>query len=211
MQSLPNPIFPIHSKPFGYTYAEWSARWWQWLLALPKSKSPAFDSTGANANINQNYSNVFFLCQTYEEGVPSIPNRTVTVSAGRSIFMPIINWISILHNDGETDQELIEIANKRMDVVADLQITINGLTVKNGPEEYRAQSAFFEITLPEDNIVTSPSGLTRAVSDGYWLFLKPLESDTKITSFGSCSSGVTQLGVSYNLLLSTSKYNNLEN
>ena len=68
MQSLPISIFPIHSKPFGYTYGEWSAMWWQWLLSIPKSKNPALDSTGANAHINQNYPNVFFLCQTYQEG-----------------------------------------------------------------------------------------------------------------------------------------------
>jgi hypothetical protein len=199
MQSLPISIFPIHSKPFGYTYEEWSAKWWQWLLSIPKSKNPALDSTGANAHINQNYPNVFFLCQTYQEGVPPIPNRTVTVPAGRSIFMPIINWISIMHNDGETEQESIQIANKRMDVVANLQISINELTVKNGLEKYRAQSAFFEIALPEDNILALPSGLIRAISDGYWLFFKPLEGDTKITSFGSCSSGATRIGVSYNL------------
>jgi hypothetical protein len=198
MQSQPIAIFPIVSKPYGYTYGEWSARWWQWLLSIPKSKNPAFDFTGANANINQNYHNVFFLCQTYERAA-SVPNRTVTVPSGRSIFIPIINWVSILHIDGETDQELIDIANKKMDVVANLQIAINRFTIKKGLEEYRARSPIFEIVLPENNIVASPPGLTRAVSDGYWLFLEPLESNTNITSFGSCSSGATKIGVSYNL------------
>ena len=113
--------------------------------------------------------------------------------------MPIINWISILHIDGETDQELIEIANKGMDVVANLQITINGFTVKNGLEESQVQSPFFGVTLPEGNILGSPSGPIRAVSDGYWYFLKPLQGDTKLSSFGSCSSGVTKIGVNYNL------------
>ena|SRR2546428_4840230 len=200
MRLLPASIFPIDSKPFGYTYGEWSARWWQWLLSIPIARNPAFDITGAKAYMNQNHPNVFFLCQTYE-GVPSIPNRTVTLNAGMSIFMPVINWVSILHYDGETDQELIDIANKKMNVVANLQMSINGITVKKGLEEYRARSPFFEIELPENNIIASSSGQTRAISDGYWLFLKPLESDTRITSFGSCSSGVTKIGVNYNLLL----------
>ena len=47
--------------------------------------------------------------------ITSVPNRTVNVPEGRSIFLPIINWISILHIDGETDHQLIEIATKRMD------------------------------------------------------------------------------------------------
>lgn len=199
MRSLSIPVYSIHSKPFGHTYGEWSARWWQWLLSIPKSKNPVNDSTGANAHMNQKYQNILFLCQTYENTVPPIPDRAVTLPPGTSIFMPIINWISILHIDGETDQELTEIANKRMDVVANLEITINGQTIKNGLQEYRAVSPFFEVWLPEDNIVASSPGMIRAISDGYWLFLKSFKSDTMLSSFGSCSSGVTRIGVSYNL------------
>jgi hypothetical protein len=202
MQSIPIPIFPLDSKPFGHTYAEWSAKWWQWLLSIPKSRNPAFDSTGVCANLNQNYPDVFFLCQTHESA-PFIPNRTVTITPGRSIFMPIINWVSILHTDGETDRELIEIANKRMDVVANLQLSIDGITIKAGLEKYRTQSQFFEVMLPENNIFALPSGTIRAVSDGYWIFLKQLEHDTELSSFGSCSSGVTKIGVNYTLHLSS--------
>lgn len=201
MRYVPIPIYPIDSKPFGHTYGEWSARWWQWLLSIPKSKSPLHDSTGVNAHINQKYQNVFFLCQTNENTVPHTPTRAVTIPKGTSIFMPIINWISILHIDGETDQELTEIANKKMDVVANLEITIDGLRIKNGLEEYRILSPCFEIWLPRENIVASSPGMRRAISDGYWLFLKSLETDTIISSFGSCSSGVTKIGVNYNLFI----------
>jgi len=198
MQSLPLPIFPIDSKPCGLTYSEWSTKWWQWLLSIPKSNNPAFDSTGTYANVNQNDPNVFFLCQTIES-VASVPNRTITLPANRSIFMPIINWISTLHKDGETDREMIAIAKERMDVVANLEVTINGTTIKEGLEKYRARSPFFDIILPEDNIVEVPAGPTRCVSDGYWIFLEPLKKDTKLSSFSSCSSGVTKIRVSYDL------------
>lgn len=198
MQSLPLPIFPIDSKPCGLTYSEWSTKWWQWLLSIPKSNNPAFDSTGNYANVNQNDPNVFFLCQTIES-VASVPNRTITLPANRSIFMPIINWISTLHKDGETDREMIAIAKERMDVVANLEVTINGTTIKEGLEKYRAQSPFFDIILPEDNIVEVPAGPTRCISDGYWIFLEPLKKGTKLSSFSSCSSGVTKIRVSYDL------------
>ncbi|MGB8035735.1 MAG: hypothetical protein WCF03_18120 [Nitrososphaeraceae archaeon] len=198
MQSLPLPIFPIDSKPCGLTYSEWSTKWWQWLLSIPKSNNPAFDSTGNYANVNQNDPNVFFLCQTIES-VASVPNRTITLPANRSIFMPIINWISTLHKDGETDREMIAIAKERMDVVANLEVTINGTTIKEGLEKYRARSPFFDIILPEDNIVEVPAGPTRCVSDGYWIFLEPLKKGTKLSSFSSCSSGVTKIRVSYDL------------
>jgi hypothetical protein len=173
------------------------------LLSIPKSTNPAFDHTGASANIEQNYPEVFFLCQTYEEGTPPIPTRTVAVPAGRLIFMPIINWISLLHHDGETEQELIEVAAKQMDVVADLQVTVNGIRLKNRLEEYRVQSQCFDVMLPEDNILSSAPGPTRAVSDGYWLFFKLREGDISLSSFGSCSSGINKIGVRYNLSTET--------
>ena len=113
--------------------------------------------------------------------------------------MPIINWVSILDKDGETDDELLYIAKKKMDAVARLEVTINGITLKKGLEKYRAQSPFFNVTLPEENILESPAGHTRLVSDGYWIFLGPLESATELITFGSCSSGVNKFGVNYHV------------
>ncbi len=191
-------VSPSDSKPYGLSYVEWSIKWWQWLLSIPKSNNPALDSTGVNANVNQSDPNVFFLCQTYE-GVKSIPNRSIHVPAGRSVFMPVINWISILHIDGETDQELVSTAKQRMDVVANLEIIINGTTINKGLEKYRAQSPFFYVVLPEDNIIEYFPGSRRCVSDGYWVFLKSLEKQTRLSSFGSCSSGVTKIGVNYEI------------
>ena len=191
-------MFPRDSKPYDLSYVEWSMKWWQWLLSIPKSNNPAFDSTGVNANVDQSYPNVFFLCQTYE-GVKSIPNRSIRVPAGRSVFMPVINWISILHIDGETDQELASIAKQRMDVVANLELVINGTTINKGLENYRVQSPFFYVTLPKDNILDSSSGSRRCISDGYWVFLTSLEKHTRLSSSGSCSSGVTKIGVNYEI------------
>lgn len=191
-------IFPIDSRPYGLSYGEWSARWWLWAATIPKSNNPLLDTTGANANINQNNPYVFFLCQTYE-GAGSIPSRQVEVPKDRAIFIPIINWISILHIDGENDEELLDAAKKRMDVVTNLQITINDIATKEELEEYRTRSPFFEFELPEDNILGISPGHKRAVSDGYWLLIKRLERRTKLTSFGSCSSGMTKIGVNYNI------------
>ena len=62
-----------------------------------------------------------------------------------------------MHLDGETEQELVEIATKRMDIAVNLQFTVNGLPVKNELEKYRVQSDCFDITLPKDNILSSPA------------------------------------------------------
>lgn len=196
--SIPS-MLSLDSKPCGLTVGEWSARWWQWLLSIPKCNNPAFDSTGSNAYINQNYKPVFFLCQTYE-GM-DVPQRSVTVPAGNSLlFVPMINWISVLHHDGESDEELLEIAKERMDVVANLKCSINQVTIETGLNNFRVLSPFFEVKLPEDNIIGMPSGVSRAISDGYWIFIKPkVKEELTIGTFGTCSAGVTRIGVSYHV------------
>jgi hypothetical protein len=191
-------IISIDSKPFGLLFSDWVIKWWQWLSSIPKDKNPAFDWKGVNVNINQNDPNVLFLCQTYE-GVESTPSRKNIITKGRSIFMPIINWISIMHHDGDTDKELLEIARNKMDVIGPLEITINGITINKGLEKYRILSPFFEINLPENNIFGIFSGKRRCISDGYWVFLPPVYENLKLSSFSSCSSGVTKIKVNYEL------------
>jgi len=191
-------IFPIDSKPFGLTYDKWTVKWWEWICSIPKDNNPLFDWSGDNVNVNQNDQRVLFLCQTYE-GVESMPFRKNIITKGRSIFLPIINWISIMHEDGETDEELLKIAKNKMDVIGPLEIAINGITINKGLEKYRVLSPFFEIDLPEKNAFGISSGKRRCISDGYWIFLHPISEDIRLSSFSSCSSGVTKIKVNYEL------------
>jgi hypothetical protein len=203
MQAPAISIFPIESRPYGLTYGEWSAKWWQWLLSIPRSESPAFDKTGDKATLNQHDPNVFFLCQTID-GIKRIDkttaHRKVTLNYGRSILMPIINWVSVLHVDGETDEELVSVAKKRMDAVSTLELTIDGINVEKGFLRYRAVSPFFDVVLSYDNIFELPAGPRHFVSDGYWIFFR-LENNAKLSTFGSCSSGVNKFGISYDIAL----------
>lgn len=203
MQFISVPVFPIDSRPYGLTYGEWSARWWQWLLSVPKTLSPAFDVAGENAHMNQNDANVFFLCQTTDsvKARKTSQNRVINLKSGRSIFMPIINWISVLNVDGHTEEELVSTAKKKMDVVSELEVTIDGVTVNAGLDGYRVRSPFFDTVVPEDNIFGLPAGIGHFVSDGYWIFFKPLKKDIKISTYGSCSSGVNKYGISYEICL----------
>jgi hypothetical protein len=200
MTSLELDFFPIDSRPYGLSYADWSIRWWQWISSIPKDSNPALDWTGKKVYENQDDSRVLFLCQTYE-GVKKTPFRRSKITEGKAIFMPIINWISIMNHDGESDKQLLEIARKRMDVVGPLEITINGITINSGLEKYRVQSTYFEIDLPRNNLFDIQSGKRRCVSDGYWLFLHPIYDNLRLSSFSSCSSGVTRIKVNYELTM----------
>jgi hypothetical protein len=117
-----------------------------------------------------------------------------------SIFMPIINWISLLEHDAKTDQELLAVAKERMNVVRNLEFRVNGLQVTE-LMEYRVLTPFFDVELPQNNIMSLSPGIRRAISDGFWLFLKPQSESIKISSFGSCSSGQTRIGVTYKINL----------
>ena len=188
-------IYPPNINPLGAPYSQWIQNWWQWILAIPKWCNPAMDPTGIHASIDQPDDAVFFLCQTME-GVKPFPIRRIQIPAGKSIFMPILNWVSILHEDGESDEELIYKAKKRMDLVGGLSVTVNGRRLE-GLEKLRFQSPIFDIFLEEKNLLDLKPGKIRLVSDGFWLFSEPLFNNIEMTSFGSCSSGATQISVRY--------------
>lgn len=199
MHDIDELVFPIEDSPFGLSYSDWTVKWWKWILQIPKYINPLFDMDGKNAYLDQIHGKVFFLCQTLESS-EIIPVRTIKIPRESSIFMPIINWISVLHEDGENDEELLRVSRERMDVVKDLQIYINEIILTTDQlKKFRTQSSFLDVFLPENNIFDHTSGRTRIVSDGYWIFLKPVNNNIMIKSHGSCSSGLTKIRVDYNI------------
>src|SRR5690242_15482225 len=49
-QGNPNPgVIPVNASPYGATYGEWSARWWQWAFSLPVDHHPLFDTADCSA------------------------------------------------------------------------------------------------------------------------------------------------------------------
>jgi hypothetical protein len=73
----------------------------------------------------------------------------------------------------KTKEELSNCAKKIQDTTVPEFVTLNGIKIPN-LENYRIQSDIFNFTLPENNILDLPPQTTQAVSDGNWIFLKPL-------------------------------------
>ena len=44
-------VLPPH--PFGVTYGEWTARWWEFMVSIPAPNNPILDTTGADCGIAQ--------------------------------------------------------------------------------------------------------------------------------------------------------------
>lgn len=57
-------VSPLGSKPYGLTYGEWTAKWWQWTLSTPKDVNPGGDTTGKNCALKQS-GPVWFLSGTF--------------------------------------------------------------------------------------------------------------------------------------------------
>jgi hypothetical protein len=192
-------IYPPNSSPLGKTFNEWCILWWKWLLGIQKPNNPAHDMTGDNAYINQINADVFFLCQTFER-TRIYPLRKVKIPNNKKIFLPILNWISYRDQENQSEGNLRLEAADRMDRIGMLKFSINEKPIEENLVDFRIRTSIFEVDLPKDNILGAKSGLTTVVSDGYWLFLESNLKEISISSLGSCSSGVTEIGTNYHII-----------
>jgi hypothetical protein len=200
LRDITKVVYSHHSKPFGICYSSWTGLWWKWILNIPKNKNPLYDMDGKYANLNQPHRNVFFLCQTLESSEKT-PYRRVMIPR-LAVFMPILNWISVLGEDGNSDEQLSLVAKKRIDAVKNLELSVNEDTFSSWQlMKFRFRSPVLNICLPDNNILGCKSSKTRVVSDGYWIFLKRINYNTRIRSYGSCSSGVTKINVNYDIIV----------
>jgi len=167
-------VYPPGSKPFGRSYGEWSAAWWQWVFLMPVSEHPVLDATGEYAHVGQS-GPVWFLAGTFG----GVTERTCTIPPGKALFFPIINSLSIMTVDEYSMEQLRRNVSERTDHVTELQVTVDGRELRN-LTAYRFQSPpSFYVRFPDDpDEALSPAlaggGSHESFADGYWVMLEPL-------------------------------------
>jgi hypothetical protein len=165
-------IYPVDSRPFGQSYPEWTASWWQWALTIPERMNPISDTTGQFCNVGQS-GPVWFLGGTWGGSV----ERKCNIPVGKAILWGPINYSCspVEFPSLKTEDALRDCAKKPMDKVLAVSVKING-TESPDLKQFRIQSPVFNFTFPDGNILGEdvPSQKTFSVSDGYWIFLKPL-------------------------------------
>src|SRR4030095_10970657 len=82
----PIEVIQPDSKPYGLTYEDWTARWWQWAYSIPKDVNPAYDDTGKYCMEGQG-GPVWFFAGTYKHPV----DRYCTVPSRTAILFTILN------------------------------------------------------------------------------------------------------------------------
>lgn len=190
-------LFETDSVPYGVTFSEWTIRWWRWLLSSPMEINPAMDDSGKYSEIGQDNPCVWFLAGTFGGSA----NRSCDIPAGKGILMPIINYECSFADEPsiKSEHELELKCKKEIDDIKNLTVTIDNIMLNN-LERYRVRSPIFAINLQEKNILTANSGSTKMISDGYWIFFRPLDiGNHKITSYGSCRSGKIRIQTAYNI------------
>jgi hypothetical protein len=165
-----NPyIYSKDSSPHNIPYAQWLSKWWQWSMAVPSEQHPRENNDPVNCGINQS-GPVWFLADNLKDK----QERTCTIPAGKSILVPLLT--GNCHNDGipepMDDQELLACALAGNEYGA-ISATLDGRTLNN-LQQYRTQSPFYNITVPENNIYENKPGKFRGIVDGFFIFLEPL-------------------------------------
>lgn len=163
---------------------DYSAKWWQWSLSIPAEVNPLGDTDGSYCSVGQQ-GDVWFLGGTLD-GSPA--ERSCTIPYGKKIFFPIINAeCSVIEGYGETNAELSTCAKDLMDHVTEVEVLVDGVTLKN-VKKSRVQSKPFEFSLPPGDTLElfgEEPNPSRAVSDGWWVLLPPLpEGEHVIVIYG---------------------------
>jgi hypothetical protein len=171
-------LYARDDSPCGKTWEKWVELWWSWCYSDPSGKSPVEDTNGAFCFKNQPVESVWFLGGTFGGKV----ERTCQIPPGRSIFFPVVNDIISFLTDPElkSEDELHCYAKSDIDNTLILQVTLDSLEIK-GLRAYRVHSSLFNITLTSND--SSRVASTLAVSDGYWLFLRPLTQGDHVLEF----------------------------
>jgi len=201
--------YPADSQPFGMSYGDWAAAYWQYILSIPLGTNPAFtDMTGAYCNLDQGSGPVYFLNASGFSGTPI--TRTCTVPAGKALWVPnLFNECSTVEpppSHGGNPQELRQCALAGSDAIVlnSVKFMVDGHKIRDGAS-FRAQSPLYEFAMPPDDNILGLEGINSGLSvvDGYAIMLKPMSRGSHVVhfegSFGPPHQDWGSYSVTYNL------------
>jgi hypothetical protein len=191
--------YSLFEQPFGKSWEEWTTQWWRWFFSIPKQNHPAYDGTGDMSNVKQDDPNVWFLAGT----IGGKAERAIAIPSHKAVLCPVIN-VAISHSEDprlKTDAQLTSFAKSNIDDIVIKEANVDGVDLEIS-ENHRVRCPPFDFSFPTNNIYGVQDGLSRGAGDGYWIFLKPLNSgEHNIQTSGSCLSGRIQIEVKVNLIV----------
>jgi hypothetical protein len=174
-------VAPPQSKPYGASYGEWAAQWWQWAYSFPADLFPSAQSGLVDLSLHQS-GHVWFLAGTAGGGPVT---RTGTIPSGTALFFPIVNYLNdypcpdpnFQPAPGQSLEDfLTQGAEAVIAATTALEVVVDGRPLED-PFGYRATSGLFKFTADPSLIAFDPcvTGSEQfGVTDGYWVMLHPL-------------------------------------
>lgn len=198
--------YPANATPFGMTYGDWQAAYLQYIFSIPASINPVNDPTGADCNVAQSSSPVFFLNSVASGSV----TRTCTIPS--KALLITVAWAECSNIEpppsyGANPQDMRTCAALATNGVGikTLKLTVDGQDLSGPLRSLRVQSPYYDFTMPPADNLLGLDGVTSgsSVADGYLVMLKPLPPGNHVIHFAgkfvSGPYGPDPFAVTYNL------------
>lgn len=167
-----NPgVYSTDSAPYGTPYQQWAASWWQWNVNVPTAQHPRENYTPEKCASEQQ-GPVWFLA----DSLSGTEERTCAIPAGKSVLVGVLTGACWTGPTLQSDQDVRQCGTEGNDYGV-IGATLDGVRIQN-LDQYRIDSGFFNITVPEDNIFDDAPGTFRAFTNGFFVFLEPLQPGT---------------------------------
>jgi hypothetical protein len=213
-------VVPPQATPYGHSYADWLAKWWQWSLAFPADADPGSDTARQNS---AQAGPVWFLAGVHgnaQTGVISVVTRDLTMPAGRALFFPVLSTWTDNSGCPYTDFTVPELEAQiagAWSAVTETACSIDGVPVAGlgDPQTtpFLIQPTVFSYAVAShDNLLAGVYGETcipdrttvsPAVALGTSVMLTPLSPGHHIIHFvgivGPASSPFVEIDVTYNI------------
>lgn len=201
--------YPSAATPYGISYADWAAKWWQWNLSQSTDQIPL--SSGPIAGPVQ------FLA-----GAPGsvTTTRNVNLPAGTAVFFSILStWddnSDCPNFDTNTLAQLQATADGNWSLASEVSCTIDGVPVAglDDPQTtsyYIQATPFSYVTATNDSVIGLPcipggTTVSPAVADGVYLMSAPLTPGQHTIHFvgvvGPINSPYEYQDITYNITVS---------
>lgn len=181
----PDMLVPARESVAGVAQVDWTIRWWQWAFSFERARSPIADRTGELCGSRQS-GPVWFLAGTYGT---SRTERTCTVPPGKHLLFPLINYVTFRGED--TQESCMSMAVRADALTSQPSMLILEIDGKRYYElaPHRMATRCFSLV---------PGQPADAVSNGYWVAIRPLPKGKHVLNFGGVLPGMVQ-AVTYQL------------
>jgi len=179
-------VVPVGQSVAGQSQGQWTATWWQTMLAIPPAQNPILDPDGSFAS-GGDLGDVFLLAGTFG----GTASRSVTIRDDQHLFFPLVNGLYINFDGSQTEADLRILVAEDIPFFNTLFANLDGAALVSDPFTQRIDSppGLFTTVFPADNVFGIPPGSFDSVAAGYWIMLEPLAQGTHTLNFGGSSLG----------------------